>query len=361
MSNLPIQAHYDGQIYDVIPTSIRPLDLKELLSTFQKSEETTYLLQVHARNPIVNNKLEEGLRPINITLTFQEDIKPYVLVPGGWLPMPLAFPTKFLVDRNVIAQLERIRCGTDRPDELAMKWWNQFFASGDATFDPLFYGLEGTKRRAPTFNEFTDEIGKGVLELKASFPQCKIIDRDVNVLKSFYEFLLQFEDKVRAESAFLIAANPILASCSKKGKEEPKLKALIKLAQEHKIEPFSLVFIAAISCLYENNNGGKFSIGRKLLKFNPTIYSSEMAFNALSDIRHIEMTAQVQTMLQSDSIFSLATCDQGLAAFWCALSPIEKLDDNSKPCFKYSLHEELTPRLSTAEFKELFGQIHTRF
>jgi len=241
-----------------------------------------------------------------------------------------------------------------------MKWWNRLFVEGGATFDPLPYALEGEKQRATTFNEFTDAISKGTNELKASFPQCKIIDRDVNVLKSFHEFLLQFEDKVGAESEFLIAASPILANRTAKGKEEPELKNLIKLAQKHKIEPFSLVFIAAISCLYEDNNGGKFSIGRELLK-PKSVYSAKMAFNALSDIRHIEMTAQVQTMLQSDSVFSLATCDHGLAAFWCALSPIEKSVENSKPCFKFSLHEELTPRLSTVEFKELFGQLLTRF
>jgi hypothetical protein len=209
--------------------------------------------------------------------------------------------------------------------------------------------LEGDKRKAPTFNEFTDEINKGVLELIASFPTCKIHGRDVKDLKSFYEFLLQFEDKVGAESAFLIAASPILTDPTAKGKEKPKLDALIKLAQEHRIEPFSLVFIAVISCLYEDNKGAKFSIGRKLLKFGAT-YSPEMAFNALSDIRHIEMTAQVQIMFQSEGIYSLATCDKALAAFWCALSPIDKLDANSK-LFGFSLHEELTPRLSMVELK----------
>lgn len=352
MSNLPIEYRTDdGQIYDVIPTSIRPLGLKELLSTFQGSDKITYPLQVQlqARNSITSNKLESVL-----PLTFQEEIKPYALVRGGWLPMPFSYPTKFLVDRNVVAGLERIRRGTVRPDDLAMEWWNRFFADGGATFDPLLYALEGDKRKAPTFNEFTDEINKGVLELTASFPTCKIHDRDVKELKSFYEFLLQFEDKVGAESSFLIAASPILTDPTAKGKEKSKLDALIKLAQEHRIEPISLVFIAVISCLYEDNKGVKFSIGRKLLKFGPATYSPEMAFNALSDIRHIEMTAQVQIMFQSEGIYSLATCDKALAAFWCALSPINKLDVNSK-LFRFSLHEELTPRLSMVEFKGLMA------
>jgi hypothetical protein len=47
-------------------------------------------------------------------------------------------------------------------------------------------------------------------------------------------------------------------------------------------------------------------------------YSAEDAYNAISDLRHIELAALSQAVLP-DRAFALCTNDRGLALFWSAL------------------------------------------
>jgi hypothetical protein len=112
----------------------------------------------------------------------------------------------------------------------------------------------------------------------------------------------------------------------------------------------SIVFISALSCIYDDPHGILFSIGRKLLK--PKIkYEMPDAFNAISDLRNIELAAAGMTYFPENP-FALATCDYALASLWCAIS-LRGLPASGKLEFHFNLTKELFPRLSDIDLKNM--------
>ena len=82
------------------------------------------------------------------------------------------------------------------------------------------------------------------------------------------------------------------------------------------------------------------------------VYRSEDAFNALSDLHHLELAAAGQVYFPEEP-FAFSTCDRALAALWCALSPRGVSKDGATITFTLDLTEELFPRLATDELLQV--------
>ncbi len=348
----------DGQTVNVTPVSIKPFGAEELLKSFNGVSQS-YSLQIVGKNLTINGEVDSRFFKINTEIVFKQTPLPYALVPGGWLPMPLAMPTNFMVDRNVVAQLKNIKSGAQRLDTEAVEWWGNFFKDGTATFNPLSYAWESSKRRMPTYDEFYISIAEGTQELRMAFPLCKVIQFDEHALSSVYEVLSSFQARAEMETQFLVKVCPLIANIVAKGKEHSMLKQVIQIAKAHGIVSFSPIFTATISCLYEDNTGRQFSIGRKLLK-PKAVYSPEMAFNAISDMRQLELTVAGHGCFGSEA-FHLATCDKALAALWCAIEPIGEVNNESNITINYHLNKILTPRLSQEELESIIDTIRAEF
>lgn len=359
MANFTFECQFnDGQSLEIIPKNIRPFGVEEIIKSFDGLGQT-YELHIEAENPIVNGKTEEGLGKVRAKIQLERNPSPYALVPGGWLPLPLALPTKFLVDRNVVNQLKNIKNGVQRVDTATFDWWVQFFKQGTASFNALPFAWESNTRKTPSYDEFCSSMAEGVIELENAFPSCEIINFDERALRTAYQMLSGFIERSSKECEFIVQASKLVASRVAVGNEESILSGLVSVAKSSGILPFSLPLVAALSCLYDDHKGGTFSIGRKLLK--PKVsHTLEMAYNAASDMRHIEIAAAGQVYF-GEAAFHLATCDKALAALWCATAPIGEIDTNGAFEINYHLSNMLMPRLSQESFTQLIERVKNEF
>ena len=353
MSHLVLKTEFDdGQSVEFIPETIAPLGLPELWSI--KSGTTGYKLAFSATNPSINGEPQNGHGSINTTINFKESPEPFALVPGGWLPMPLAIPQRFLVDRNVVDRLKRMGKQSKSTSIGAFKWWLQLIEQGTALFSPLLYAWEGGLKRKLSFVEFVDAYNEGVSEICKSLPKCHATTYAKEHYEVAYKMMEDIAPRAKKEAEFLEIACPLISQRVKQGNEKATREKLVNAARGSGMRLNSIPFIAALSCLYDDPHGNKRSIGREVLK-----PSKKGIFNALSDIRSIEITAAGQVYFGNQA-FSLAR-DQGLAALWCALLPRGESPAGEEIEFTFHLPYELFPRLDQDEIIDIQSLIKNDF
>lgn len=351
MAHIQFRAEFEkGRSVEFIPKLIKPLTLADLWATL-KDEVPSFRLNFFADNPIVDGSQQTGNASIKTSITFNETPSPFALVQGGWLPVPLVIPQQFLVDRNVVAQLKKIK-NTGKAERLrAFQWWMQFFSEGKATFNPLPYAWEGGRQKTPSFSEFVSSFDEGVSEIREALPNANVITYGPTEYRQVYQMIQDFEPRAAGEVSFLCAVCPLFANRVSRSNEKKLLDAVTSEARKNALNLNSLAFISALSCIYDDLQGETYSIGRRLLKPKP-LYRPTDAFNALSDLRHIELAVAGQVYF-GDEAFSLTTCDHALASLWCALLPRGTHADGREIELTFDLTEELFPRLSLDEIKKV--------
>lgn len=355
MTHMQFRAEFEaGRSLEFVPASVEPLGLPELWRTL-KEEIPTYDMKFVARNAYVDGAMQAGTATINAKMNFHEVPSPFALVQGGWLPMPLVIPQQFLVDKNVVAHLRTLNSGIPSEKLKSFKWWMKFFEEGSATFNPLPFAWEGGLRKTPSFAEFVTAFQEGTTEIREAIPKCTIATFGQSEYRAAYQMILDFESRTTKESRFLMSVSPMLFERVNRKNQEKILNAIIFEAKACDIAPMSIVVVAALSCLYDDVHGNIFSIGRKLLKPKPA-YDSRAAFNALADLRHIEIAAAGQIYFGKQG-FALSTCDIALASLWCALSPTGTFSAEHEIEFTFNLSQELFPRLNHNEIQQLHDRL----
>jgi hypothetical protein len=285
------------------------------------------------------------------TVVFKEAPHPYALVPGGWLPLPLVIPPRFLVDSNVVADLRKLNAYPLRTDFDGFKYWMRLFENKAALFNPVPYAWEGQKGRAPNYAEFVEAFESGVSEIRAAVPGAAVVTFGPPEYQAALAIRSELETNAGREAAFLEAICPLLVDRIKQGKESRIEAAIFAACERHGVPRHSFVTIAAFSCLYEDQHGDVYEIGRHLLKPSRN-YSAADAYNAVSDLGHLRL-AIISGALYGTQPFSLATSDRALASFWCALRPVGRLDEHGDIDIESDLAPELFPRLSNEGLKRL--------
>lgn len=356
MSPLPFRFELeDGQSIDLAPTVIHPLGLAELRALLQDVKKELEL-QLEAFNPIVNGTPQEGHATISAKVTLFEPATIYSLVQGGWLPLPFAIPPRFLVDRNVVIKLKKLRLGQTFANGQTLEWWTKFFAQGTAIFSPLPYAIEAGYRRNPTKAEFIAAYEEGASELANALPNCHIVKfGDANFANAPFETLYSHYDR---EMQFLCEICPLISDRVPRSKESELSRLIIDMADRYQVRRGSLVTLAVLSCLYDDVHGAIPSIGRKLLKPKRD-YTESDAYNALSDLRHIEFAATGQAYFEREA-FALCTCDQGLTSLWCALGLRGKSSNEGAITLTFDFTTDLFPRLAEAELLNLKNLLRAR-
>ncbi len=128
----------------------------------------------------------------------------------------------------------------------------------------------------------------------------------------------------------------------------------MKLAEKRELSLKSFVVLAVLGCLFEPKDGNGLLACRNLIKPKKK-YTEEMAYNALADIRAIEVYGALRGIRREASFF-LATCDKALAGFWSLLMPENfRLDGND---VRYDMTAaNLFPRLSATQLDDLIKLI----
>jgi hypothetical protein len=339
-----------GQRAEFTPHAVQPLGLKDLYAT-EGGENPALRLSWHAKDFVIDDKPIASSGVFHSTVQLQNAPQPFALVPGGWLPLPLTIPLRFLVDSNVVANLRKLKSLSSRPDLAGFKLWMDLFAQGGALFNPLPYAWEGQKRRAPTFGEFVQGFEAGVSEMQTVMPGANVVRFGPAEFKVAFAIRIQLESEAPREAAFLQAICPSLVDRVKEGQEAPIEKAIFDACEQYGVPRHSFATLAALSCLNEDPHGKAYSIGKRLLKPSRR-YSASEAYNALNDLSHMRL-AIISGALHGDTGFSLATSDRALTAFWCALRPVGRRDERGDIDIESDLGPELFPRLSLDGIKRL--------
>lgn len=340
----------EGRGVDIVPTFTHPLGI-DGIRTLEKNDASSLELILEGNNAIVDGVALVGQATVKATVTFNEPTTIFALVRGGWLPMPFAIPARFLVDRNVVISLRKIREGKVVANAQALQWWTNFFAQGVGVFNPLPYAYEAGYRRKPTMAEFVSAFDEGVSELRDALPKSHVVKFEDTHYRAAYAQLEAFDERNEREIKFLQAVCPIVVQRVPRRAEAEVAETIVRTADEYEVNRASLVSLAVLSCLYEDVHGRTPAIGRRILK-PKTTYSEADAFNALSDFRHIEVAVAGQAFFKHEA-FSLCTCDRPMALLWCAFSARGEPSPDGAIQLTFDLTNDLFSRLSQHELIDL--------
>ncbi len=333
----------DGQSVEFVPTAVQPLGLNEL-ATLARQPDASITIQWLADDPKINGDMVPGIARMSHRITFNEAMAIYALVPnGGWLPVPFVSPACFLLDRNVVANFRKLRLNQNFRDQDALRLWTAFFDQGAGVFNPLPYAFEGSLRRVQTFEEFVREFERGVQEIEDTFPRCTIVRYSATQYRAAFEQFVAIHAKTPLEMAFLCEISPVLTEPTSDAKLRTAVEQILATADRFNVARQSLAVLLALSSLYEDPRFGS-SIGRQILKPKHT-YGPPNAYNAISDLRHIELAALGHAWA-TNAQFALCTCDRAIASLWCALAIRDVIETATGPEFTIDYSSDLFPRLT---------------
>jgi hypothetical protein len=326
------------------PQRVQPLTLAELHGAARGANRSCQMAW-GATEFVIDGSTTESGGILKSMVVFQEAPRPYALVPGGWLPLPLAIPPRFLVDRNVVADLHKLRTDPERTDLRGLPWWMQLTDHGEALFNPFPYAWEGGHERAPDDAEFLEAFEAGAAAIRAALPGAAVVAYGLAEYRDVHEIRAFFEASARREAAFLQTVCPLIVDRVRQGQEAHIEAKIFEHCERHGVGRNSFACMAALSCLYEDRQGAAYLIGREVLKPSHD-YSAKAAYNAVCDLGHLTL-AIISGALYGNQGFALATSDLGLASLWCALRPVARLDNVGDIDIVYDISPEMFPRLTT--------------
>ncbi len=351
MSHLVLRCEFnDGRTFEAVPASFEPLTASQLESALKDPHAPIEFVFWTKEAEVDGVKIAEAGR-VTTNITFPHSPAPYALVANGWLPMPFVMPQHFLIDRNVVASLKATReRGVSSPN-IGFQWWVNMFEAQTCLFNPLLFAYEGCERRLPSKTEFVSAFQQGSIELAACLPKSRIVRYEREHVDAAYEQLMSIAARGERDAKFLTQVMPLILHRVSRAREKIVQNAILKLARELNIKNDAFVLIAVLSVLYEDIDGNAGSIGRRLLKPSVT-YTPQDAYNAISDLRHIEVAAASQAVLLGQA-FALCTNDRGLARFWASLEIESYCTENDLVHFHCSLGKDLMPRLNVEEIDQV--------
>lgn len=343
----------DGKRTEVQPDEFRALtlyDLNRLTADAAPSIEMAFRGKVHDAAKVRSDEVVTG----TANVTFDKPPRPYALVKDGWLPMPFVFPRQFFVDRNVVSKLKSLTTSRPRASDLSFTWWMQALLDDRLALNPLPYAWESAKRQQPTFVEFEAELVRARQEILQALPMASVTVFNKAMTTAAFDQLVKFENRENRQIAFLIEIAPDISNLVADAKIEKVKQRVFAAAIKHAVPRRSLVMIAVLSALFESNE--QKSIGRSLVK--PRFgYTAADAYNAISDLRTIELLAMSHAMVPNTPT-ALATDDIALAKFWCALGLKVTNPIVGGYKFAYSLSDSLFARLTVQQIGALNTELH---
>jgi hypothetical protein len=248
---------------------------------------------------------------------FDHPVSVFVLQMGGWSPLALCQPEYLLLDRNIVGVLRRIHRAPDDPTTVSEKWWLEFLNSAQFHLNPVLAAIEGAKRRLPSLDEFIDELAVSTQAVTRVLTKANVVHWSIKDCETAYQMFLDRAERATRERRFLMAVAPLLVSRVGRSQFDAVEEAIFGLAFDHGLARNTFSVLAALSCLYEPDDGPALLIGRGVLK--PTLkYSDADAHNAVADVHSLEFLAAANGM--SGRSAGLCTRDRSLVGLWAGLN-----------------------------------------
>lgn len=267
------------------------------------------------------------------------------LVKGGWLPSGLAVRQGMIVlpDRCTISELKgRFRDGIKRNN--GDKDFLDFFEGDGIRINPLLYALEGNLRRNPTPDQIQQQLEEVIAALQSALPKAELVPGDIGGLLGVVGIVQDTQASMAQKQTFLMRMAPKLQAPTSAIKKAQLWDEALAAAQECGITRNSLVVLAVLSSISVPMGN---SPAKRLLKPS-TNYSAENAYNALADLRSLEILMCLFALFPDQRIM-LCTGDKNLALFWAGMCASRFTWADKAANFRLSPVEALLPDVSAAQ------------
>lgn len=262
------------------------------------------------------------------------------LVRDGWLPSGIAFSDSMIVlpDRCVFSELAgRFRAG--EKTKLEDKDFLDFLIGRKVRINPLLYVLEGNLKRNPDDASIEHQLDVATKIINAALPLAQIVPNGRDGLEGVRGLIRDSEAGMARKQEFLTRLAPKLRAPIAARRVNEVWDEVLATAKACEVPVRSLVVLAALSTVCVPN--GK-SPAKGLLKFNVRKYTVEDAYNALADLRSLEVLMHLFAAFPDEEIL-LCTGDKDLVLFWAGIKPSEFAMVNGVFSAKFSPVEELLP------------------
>lgn len=341
----------NGPVTQMIPHSFTPLRYLDVIQQGSKHHIEYEGELADSKNGGRSGKSVAA----SMNIEFRRRTSIYALVEGGWLPVPFVPPGIFIIDQNVLIILAKIADGRIRPDYHDI--WHSFLNNPRLVINPVFCAWEGNLRRVPTYSEFCDYFDEASARISAALPKASVIKFEEMHYQAAYTSITDFTERQKKETEFLLYAVPLITVRASTSRLKEYQKKLVNKAKELGLNDRSLVVLATFSCLFDRRDGSGYQVGRRILKPHRN-YTDEDAYNALSDLRSVELTICSRAVMRES--LTLCTRDRALAAFWCLINPQAVTVENGKFTYSLSFAEDLFPRLSHEELGNFVRELGGR-
>lgn len=265
------------------------------------------------------------------------------LVRDGWLPSGIAFKDSMIVlpDRCVFTELAgRFRAG--EKTKLEDKDFLDFVIGRTVRINPLLYVLEGNLKKNPDYASIEHQFDVATEIINAALPMAQIVPSGRGGLEGVRGLIRDSEAGMARKQEFLMRLAPKLRAPIAARRVTEVWDDVLSTAKACGVPARSLVVLAALSAVCVPN--GK-SPAKGLLKFNVNKYTVEDAYNALADLRSLEVLMHLLAMFPDEEIL-LCTGDKDLVLFWAGIRPSELVMVNGVFSAKFSPVDELLPNVA---------------
>jgi hypothetical protein len=270
------------------------------------------------------------------------------LVPGGWLPSGLAAHranTVVMLDRNIVSKVtDRFDAGVKKarePDFIDV------FGDFPVRLNPILFAMEGNAKSTPSPDLVKNQLDEAVRKLRRALPKANLLVGPGSVEAALAMIQATRPHMEQAES-FLLQLAPLLKSPIGKRNFEARWNDVVHIADACGVDRSSLVFLAALSTVAIPNGG---SPAKGVLNFKAD-YSAADAYNALADLRSLEMLMMFFAVYPNERM-QLCTADRDLALFWTGILAHEFRREGDETLFTLSPLEGILPEEACIEYQKL--------
>lgn len=238
------------------------------------------------------------------------------LVKDGWLPSGLALQDDMIVmpDRCTISELfGRFRDG--KKTDGANDDFLDLFAGQRVRINPLLFALEGNLKKNPTPEAVEQQFEEACAKIKAALPMAELVPAGKESLRGVVGIIDDTRAGMARKQDFLTRLAPKLRAPVSARRLPAVWDEVLATADECSVPRRSLVVLAALSAISVPNGR---SPAKRLLKLTEPNYSAELAYNALADLRSLEVLMHLFALFPHERLL-LCTGDKDLALFWVGI------------------------------------------
>lgn len=241
-------------------------------------------------------------------------------------------------DRCTITELAGRFHGGVKSDERGDDFLD-IFGSKPIRINPAFYALEGNRRKQPSPEDVEEQWAEACRKIEAALPLAELTPEAAK--HGVIGLLADTQDSMarKAQFALMVAAD-LRAPVSAK-RRCAVWNHVLAVARECGVPKHSLVVLAALSTVCSANGA---SPAKRLLKPSAN-YTDEDAYNALADLRSLEILINIFAAYPQERTM-FCTGDKNLALFWAGMRASNFAWTGKQASYTLSPVDALLPNVS---------------